>query len=269
MESPNKFLLYGDDALKLQSEYHTVTIVIPDGTSIDKTGESTTYSGIIINGVMQDNFSFGMSAEWKQVLKAGGFSETLEAIMLVEGTKVYNAGGITKQYYIGTDYISIPVKFRIYAGDPNNELTPLQVVSALSQLMLPTEDATIARFLGKVKATIEKGKKQLETLAGDLIGGKGTVAALDTFLKSLTVDVGNTVCTVKFGNWLTGQFVLTDVKFDYSKEISVDKGPYYVDIDATFKSLMIPTKASFKFDSDAALFSVRLLNKGKSRVIVK
>jgi hypothetical protein len=189
---------------------------------------------------MQEEFKFGVKANWEQILKAGGFSDTIEKIMLVTGNKVHNAGGITKQYYMGSEHIPISVKFRIY-DEPTNE-SPLTSVAMLTRACLPPNGASIETYIKELGDTVTKGIELTKGLVEDLGSGQGFIKSLNNFFATLTGNVGNEVCFVTFGKWLSGFFVIKSADFTYSKEVSVDGSPYYIDFDVQFETIMIPTK---------------------------
>ena len=81
-------------------------------------------------------------------------------------------------------------------------------------------------------------------------GGAGLISTLNNLFSNITANVGNTVCHVTFGRWMAGMFIIKSADFTYSKEVSVDGDPYYVDFDVQFESYIIPTKAMFSLSDD-------------------
>ena len=269
----NKFSLYSSQAITSQKPYHTITIIIPEVQETDKkTDERIIHQGVVITGILQENFGYSLAATWEQVIKVGGFSDTIETAMLLTGNKVQNAGGITKQYYKGSEYITIPAKFRIYSeGDDENKLSLMQIVSALSKVMVPATGNTIQSWITGLEKTAKTVIATTEQLATNLAKGQG-LAALGKAFDKLTGDVGGTVCQVQFGNWMVGQFVLASVGFEYSKEVTTNGEPYFVDIDCSFRSFMIPVKSNFSVsdnDSSNSVASLKLLAPSRSRVSIK
>jgi hypothetical protein len=249
--------LYNDITYKKQANYNTISIYVGNNKMRNpENGETLEDTGGIIKAVMQDQFKFGMKADWKQILHAGGFSDTIETAMLVTGNRVFNAGGITKQYYIGSEHIPVSVKFRIYddAFQVSQGLTsrPLTAVNVLSRLCLPTEGADISTWLDHLGKTAVEVFKDSKDLVTDFVNGEGVIQTLNNFFAAFTGNVGNEVCFVTFGPWMSGFFVVKSVDFTYSKEVSVDGGPYYVDFDVQFESLMVPTKGSVSLDPEVS-----------------
>lgn len=249
--------LYNDISYRRQAEYNTITIYVGNNKMKNpENGETLEDSGGVITAVMQEQFKFGMKANWEQILKAGGFSDTIEKAMLVTGNRVQNAGGITKQYYKGTEHIPVSVKFRIYDDGKqiSDKLTsrPLTAVNTLSRLCLPAGGASIESYIEKLGDTAVVGFNAAKDLLGDLGSGEGIIRSLNSFFAALTGNVGNEICFVTFGPWMSGFFVVKSVDFTYSKEVSVDGGPYYVDFDVQFETLMIPTKDSVSLNPDVS-----------------
>jgi hypothetical protein len=239
---PGMFL-YNQASYKKQSDNNTIRIYF--GSNKMKNVEDDEIledNGYVIEAIMQEEFKFGVKANWEQILKAGGFSDTIEKAMLVTGNRVHNAGGITKQYYMGSEHIPISTKFRIFNGE--NGASPLAAVAVLTRSCLPPNGASIETYVKELGDTVMKGVDLAKGLVEDLGTGKGFIKSLNNFFASLTGNVGNEVCYVTFGKWLSGFFVIKSVDFTYSKEVSVDGSPYYVDFDVQFETLMIPTKGS-------------------------
>lgn len=240
---PGMFL-YNQQAYKQQTENNKINIFF-GATKMKSPEDDATLedNGYVISAVMQEEFKFGVKANWEQIMKAGGFSDTVEKAMLITGNKVYNAGGVTKQYYMGSEHIPISTKFRIYS-DPANNQYPLVAVAILTKMCLPSNGASIQTYIKELTDTGKEVWNDVKQFAGDIAEGSGIVKALNNFFNSLTDNVGNEVCFVTFGKWLSGFFVVKSVDFTYSKEIGVDGSPYYIDFDVQFETLMIPTKAS-------------------------
>lgn len=274
--------LYNNGTYNTQARYNAVTIYVGNSKMKEVKGSETVdssveQSGYTIKALMQDEFKFGLKANWEQILKAGGFSSTIETAMLVLGERVQNAGGITKQYYMGSEHIPVSVKFRIYDGGSGlNDSTltddPLFAVSILSRLCLPADGASIESFLEHGKNALTKAVDLAGNAISGVANGEDLMKVLNDFFSHLTGDVGNEVCFVTFGKWLSGFFVVKSVDFTYSKEVSVTGSPYYVDFDVQFESLMIPTKASVDPTDAVSQGKRTMFNIGKaakSRVSVK
>lgn len=244
----SNFFLYNRQSYAAQERDNMITITIGKTKMKDADDNNIEKNGTVIRAVMQEDFKFGTKANWEQVMKAGGFSDTIEKAMLLTGNKVQNAGGITKLYYMGSEHIPVSTKFRIFADE-----NPLIAVKALSELCLPATGASIEEFLDKGVKTIEVGLEAAGSAAKDLLTGKGLLAALHDLFSKLTADVGNEICHVQFGKWLSGIFVLKSVDFTYSREIGTNGQPYYVDFDVSFESLMIPIKSQFSTNDNAML----------------
>jgi len=244
---PN-FFLYNRQSFTAQTADNMITITIGKTKMVDVDGNTVEKNGTVIKAVMQEDFKFGTKANWEQVMKAGGFSDTIEKAMLLTGNKVQNAGGITKQYYMGSEHIPVTTKFRIFADE-----NPLIAVKALSELCLPAAGASIEEFLSKGVKTIETGLEAAGTAVKDIFTGEGLIRALHDLFSKLTADVGNEVCHVQFGRWLSGIFVLKSVDFTYSREIGTNGQPYYVDFDVSFESLIIPIKSQFSTNDNAMM----------------
>ena len=247
---PGMFL-YNQQAYTKQTENNSVTIIFPGHTSknID-TGDIVKEPGFVIKAVMQEEFKFGMKANWEQILKAGGgFSDTIENAMLVTGNRVNNAGAITKQYYMGSEHIPISTKFRIYSGNENG-ISPVLAVAKLSQACLPPNGASIQTYIKELTDTAKVIVSSTVSEIKDWWNGEGVMQCLNDWFSKMTANVGNVVCHVTFGKWMTGMFVIKSADFTYSKEVSVDGDPYYIDFDVQFESIIIPTKAMFSFSDD-------------------
>jgi hypothetical protein len=249
--------LYNDTTYKKQADYNTISIYFGSNKMKNpENGETLEDNPYVIKAVMQEQFRFGVKANWEQIMKAGGFSDTIEKVMLVTGNKVQNAGGITKQYYMGTEHIPISVKFRIYddAFQVSNGLTarPLTAVNVLTRSCLPANGASIETYIKELGDTVKTGITLVKGLVEDIGSGEGFIKSLNHFFATLTGNVGNEVCFVTFGPWMSGFFVVKSVDFTYSKEVSVDGGPYYVDFDVQFETLMIPTKGSVSLNPDVS-----------------
>lgn len=237
-------ILYNQQAYKKQSDNNRINIFFGATKMKTEEGDATLEdNSYVISAVMQEEFKFGVKANWEQILKAGGFSDTIEKAMLITGNKVYNAGGITKQYYMGSEHIPISTKFRIYS-DPAKNQFPLTAVAVLTKMCLPSNGASIQSYINELGDTGKKILNVAKDLVKDIGEGDGIIKSLNNFFSSLTGDVGNEVCYVQFGRWLSGFFVLKSVNFTYSKEVGVDGSPYFIDFDVDFESLIIPTKGS-------------------------
>ena len=260
---PGMFL-YNNAAYKKQEENNTITIYFPGYiTKHVESGEIKKESPLVIRAVMQEEFKFGMKANWEQILKAGGFSDTIEKAMLVTGNRVHNAGGITKQYYMGSEHIPISTKFRIYAKD--GYISPIVAVAKLSQACLPPNGASIETYIKELTDTGKVALNSAKELFEDLTGGEGFIKSLNNFFANITSNVGNVVCHVTFGRWLSGMFVIKSADFTYSKEVSVDGEPYYVDFDVQFESYIIPTKAMFSLSDDVYEGNGGTISLGRTR----
>lgn len=243
--------LYNNQAYKKQAENNTITIYFPGYIAKNvETNEVKKESPFVIKAVMQEEFKFGMKANWEQILKAGGFSDTIEKAMLVTGNRVHNAGGITKQYYMGSEHIPISTKFRIFAGDEHS-VSPLAAVAKLSQACLPPNGASIETYIKELTDTGKVALNSAKELFEDLTGGEGFIKSLNNFFANITANVGNVVCHVTFGKWMSGMFIIKSADFTYSKEVSVDGDPYYVDFNVDFETYMVPTKAMFSLNEEA------------------
>lgn len=261
---PGMFL-YNQQAYRKQSENNTITIYFPGYvTKHLESGEVKKEPPFVIKAVIQEEFKFGMKANWEQILKAGGFSDTIEKAMLVTGNRVHNAGGITKQYYMGSEHIPISTKFRIYAGDENS-VSPLMAVAKLSQACLPPNGASIETYIKELTDTGKVALSSAKELFEDLTGGEGFIKSLNNFFANITSNVGNIVCHVTFGKWLSGMFIIKSADFTYSKEVSVDGDPYYVDFDVQFESYIIPTKSMFSLSDDVREGNGGTISLGRSR----
>ena len=257
--------LYNNEAYAKNTKYNLVQIVFGENKMKGPDSEEIKNPGVVISGVLQDEFKFGVKAEWAQVLSLGGWSDTLEKAMLLTGNKMYNAGGITKQYYKGSDYIPISVKFRKFAGPSSSgDVSPLEAVQKLTQACLPANGASIDCYIEKLGATIEDGVNLAKEAFGDFADGAGLVKIIDNFFKRLTGDVGNEICFLRVGNWLSGFFVIKSADFTYSREVAVDGGPYYIDFDVQFETLIIPTKGDIALTGDAAATKTNMFNIGST-----
>ena len=259
--------LFNEYSFRKQKEYNTITIYVGknkmNSGGDENNSEELIDDGSVITAVLQDEFKFGVKADWKQILTAGGFSDTIEKAMLVTGNKVHNAGGITKQYYMGSEHIPISVKFRIFAGQTGT--SPLKAVETLTRLCLPPNGASIQSYLDELKDTGVTILNSAKALVEDLGTGEGFIKALNQFFASLTGNVGNEVCYVTFGKWLAGFFVVKSADFTYSRELSVDGGPYYIDFDVTFETLMVPSKGMVSSNPEVSQGRRTTFNLGTSR----
>lgn len=259
---PN-FFLYNRQSFTAQRAANMITIAIGGANMKGEDNEPIKLNGIIITAVMQEDFKFGTKANWEQVMKMipGGVSSSIESLMVITGNKVQNAGGVTKQYYMGSEHIPVSTKFRLFADE-----NPLVAVKALARLCLPTKGATIETY---IKGVVETAKTVAGSVGKGVSAGietagstsdtglralaEGIITGLNVFFKNLTADVGNEVCYVQFGNWLSGIFVLKSADFTYSRETGTNGQPYYVDFDVSFESLMIPIKDEFSDNKTAMM----------------
>jgi hypothetical protein len=261
---PGMFL-YNQQTYRKQTDYNTIRIFFgANKMKAPENDEKLEDNSYVIEAVMQEEFKFGVKANWEQILKVGGFSDTIEKVMLVTGNKVHNAGGITKQYYMGSEHIPISVKFRIF-NEPADGSSPLTAVAVLTRACLPPNGASIETYIKELGDTVSKGVDLAKGLVEDLGSGKGFIKSLNNFFATLTGNVGNEVCYVTFGKWLSGFFVIKSVDFTYSKETSVDGSPYYIDFDVQFETLMIPTKGSVSPNVEVSEGRRTLFNLGQTK----
>ena len=143
-------------------------------------------------------------------------------------------------------------------------MSPLEAVQKLTQACLPANGASIDCYIEKLGATIEDGVNLAKSAFGDFADGAGLVKIIDNFFKRLTGDVGNEICFLRVGNWLSGFFVIKSADFTYSREIAVDGGPYYIDFDVQFETLIIPTKGDISLTGDASAAKSNMFNIGST-----
>lgn len=214
-------------------------------------------------GILQNNFTYNVQADWEaklaniDILGTGALGRG--AIKAATGD-LSRSGIFTEKFYQGASYLVINPKFRVVDWDGNGDVmkTAVKVANKLLPLgnnrTVGEQFGDISNFVNKAVPSVGQGIKNagakiIDTvvLAGSDLGAAANNAALGAMNAAL--GVGNKLLwgepepvRVKIGNFFDmNNMILESCSIEFSKEMTKN-GPLYADFDVQFSTKLALVK---------------------------
>lgn len=237
------------------ANYNMITIMdanVHEYANDPKNRELTGGQQIGIVGVLQNNFTYSINADWQAKLANINLSPVKQAIKGMTGD-TSNTGIITEKFYQGASYLTISPKFRVvdWAGKGDVVQTAIKVINKL----LPIgNNKTVSEVYGTGKEFVGKVSESAREIIGDEIitaGSKPITYIKNQALATTTAALGTInrylwgepePVRIKIGNFFDmNNMILESATVEFSKEMT-STGPLYADFDCQFSSKLALVK---------------------------
>lgn len=205
-----------------------------------------------ITGVLQNNLSYSIDANWEAKLaniNIGGFAKAIKSLH----GDVSNTGIITEKFYQGASYLTISPKFRVvdWNGDGSVMATAIKLVN---KLLPHGNNETIMETGTDIKEAANSFMEDYRNKIGTklIAGMKDPTAAISNAALDVITAATGTInrflwgepepVRIKIGNFFDmNNMILESASVEFSKEMTRN-GPLYADFDCRFSSKLAMVK---------------------------